>query len=828
MSFNCKCSPRSRLLASCSAFAGFLVLLGATPRVTQTAIAQESTADTSEQAADGGTDPAAKEAIELPVRLLDREPFDRITLNTENGNAVIETVLLDLPDRRVPDPKPDNGSLTLRRLSEPSIPYEVNWSEIEKVEFYETMLLAEAERLTAAAQFDEAFEYLAFLSSNYPQLPGLEVALQSHLWREASTAFAAGDRDQAWPALHALYLRNPQFPRLANAVQAVSDDMISLRLKQQNYAAARAMLNMLEQTFPNLPLGNIARWRGQFEADARAQLEKARAALAAGEYSEARAAVTHARSILPTIEGGEELWKEIQGTAPEIRVGVMQAAPAPDRSKALTWAAARIAGLVNPTLIKTVDFGAEGGVYASDWCAVSTSDDGLATTVQLSPSAAGRGLTPDVVALGLAEMASVGGEQAVDDFAALVDRIGIGDGQRVTIHWRRPHVRPESFLQVPLRRLAWHSRGSGLWFEPVGQPENTNEQRYERTGPPNSNEARFIVEQVFASDDAALEALLRGDVDVVDRVPPWQLERMQQAEGIIVKPYRLPTVHVLVPNVTNPIVEARDFRRAICYGVDADSIVRDILLAGAQQPGYRTLSGPFPAGASQSDPVGYAYNSSIAPRPYEPRLAALLANVARQAVAKREAEAKKAKQAAKDVVNEGAVEADAEGPQVEGAEAKADGQAAPQPLILAHSSDPLARLACQSIKIQLDGVGIPIKLLEVLDEAPAAGQKYDLLYAEVAVWEPVVDARRLFGRNGLTGRTGPLMALALDQVAKSENWNQARAQLNEIHRIAHHDLPVIPLWQTVNFFAHRQSIEGITETPVSLYQDLSQWRKLFE
>jgi tetratricopeptide (TPR) repeat protein len=799
--------------------------------LTHTASAQESTTDTSEQAPDEGNDSPANEAIELPVRLLDRDPFDRITLNAENDNAVIETVLLDLPDRRVPDPKPDSGSLTLRRLSEPSLPYEVNWSAIERVELYEMMLLAEAERLTAAAEFDEAFEYLAFLSSNYPQLPGLEAALQSHLWREASTAFAAGNRDQAWPALHALYLRNPQFPRLANAVQAVSDEMISLRLKQQNYAAARAMLNTLEQTFPKLLLENIARWRGQFEADARAQLEKARAALAAGKFSEARAAVTHARSILPTIEDGEELWKEIQGTAPEIRVGVMQAAPASDRSKALTWAAARIAGLVNPTLIKMIDFGAEGGVYASDWGAVSNSDDGLETTVQLSPSAAGRGLTPDVVALGLAEMGSVGGEQAVDDFAALVDRIGIGDGQSVTIHWRRPHVRPEAFLQVPLRQLAWHSGGSGLWFEPANQGQDSREQRYERTGPPIPDEARFIVEQVFASDDAALEALLRGEIDIVDRVPPWQLERMRQTEGIVIKPYRLPTVHVLVPNVTNPIVETRDFRRAICYGIDADSIVRDILLAGAQQPGYRTLSGPFPAGASQSDPVGYAYNSSIAPRPYEPRLAALLANVARQAVAKREAEAKKAKQASKEGVNEGAVEADAEGQQADipkGDDAKADGEAAPPPLILAHSSDPLARLACQSIKIQLDGVGIPIKLLELLGEAPAAGQKYDLLYAELAVWEPVVDARRLFGRHGLTVRTSSLMALALDQVAKSENWNEARAQLNEIHRIAHHDLPVIPLWQTVNFFAYRESIEGISETPVSLYQDLSQWRKSFE
>src|SRR5688500_6122517 len=123
-------------------------------------------------------------SLELEVRLLERDPFDRITLDEANGSAVIETVLLDFPERRVPNPFPESGELSIRRLSEPSIPYVISWSAIEKIDLYEQMLLAEAERLTAANNFAEAFEYLAFLTTNYPRLPGLEAALQSHLWRE--------------------------------------------------------------------------------------------------------------------------------------------------------------------------------------------------------------------------------------------------------------------------------------------------------------------------------------------------------------------------------------------------------------------------------------------------------------------------------------------------------------------------------------------------------------------------------------------------------------------------------------------------------------------
>jgi hypothetical protein len=34
---------------------------------------------------------------------------------------------------------------------------------------------------------------------------------------------------------------------------------------------------------------------------------------------------------------------------------------------------------------------------------------------------------------------------------------------------------------------------------------------------------------------------------------------------------------------------------------------------------------------------------------------------------------------------------------------------------------------------------------------------------------------------------------------------------------------MIPLWQTVNFFAYRESLRGIGETPVLLYQDIEAW-----
>jgi hypothetical protein len=784
--------------------------------------------------------PAVEEPTEVAGRLLDRPPFDRITLNAANGNAAIDTVLLDLPDRKLPNPLPKTGTLSIRRLSHPSIPYAVNWADIAKVELYEQMLLAEANRLTVAGNFAEAFDYLAFLATNYPQLEGLEQAMENHLWREASATYAAGKRDEAWPILQALYLRNPRFPRLINAVQAVSDEMVKERLKEHDFAAARKIIEELERTFRNLPLTNVANWRRQFQQDADAEMAKSRAALAEKKYSEARDAVTLARAILPTIAGGEELWKQIQSAAPEVRVGVAQfGAPAPF-GRTSDWAAARLGPLVNPRMVHMTDFGAEGGVYACSLGELRTSQDGLATTIRLSPEALNRGLSPDGLALQLVDMASIEGDHREPDFASLLEHVAVKDGRDVQIKWQRPYIRPEALLKVPLRWLTTADRSPGLWFDAEADQKHDNERRYQRTGNSNvaSGEPRFIVEQQFKDDEAAVAALTRGDIDVLDRVPPWHLARLKATEGITLSPYRLPTVHVLIPNFQNPLIGVREFRRALCYGIDSKNIVSDILLGGQEVAGFRPLTGPFPAGVSLTDPAGYAYNADLPPRPYEPRLAALLSLAARTSLVKQEAERKKAEEAArqKKLAEEKGLKPDAaKAPAAPAEEKKAkpanvepDQLPKMQPLVLAHSTDPLARLACQSIKLQLDQVGIPVKLAAYAGEAPPPKLKYDLLYAELAVFEPVADARGLLGPGGVAEHCSPLMSLALDDLPQAENWKQARAQLNDIHRIAHYDLPLIPLWQTVNYCAYRNYVAGVGEHPVTLYQNVSAWRKSFQ
>ena len=128
-----------------------------------------------------------------------------------------------------------------------------------------------------------------------------------------------------------------------------------------------------------------------------------------------------------------------------------------------------------------------------------------------------------------------------------------------------------------------------------------------------------------------------------------------------------------------------------------------------------------------------------------------------------------------------------------------------------------------------------------LDVTPACNgpetwhDRYDLVYVELAMWEPVVDARRLLGERGLLGRCDPYMTLALKRLeqpgeaeAKRVEWSRVADELKRIHRLAHDEVTVIPLWEITDHFAYRRDVEGVVEdgaSPVvSPYQYVEKWR----
>jgi hypothetical protein len=301
-----------------------------------------------------------------------------------------------------------------------------------------------------------------------------------------------------------------------------------------------------------------------------------------------------------------------------------------------------------------------------------------------------------------------------------------------------------------------------------------------------------IVERYFVKGSGALQALQRREIDVLDRVNPWDLGRAEDVEGVAVEPYSLPVVHCLIPNPARPFTARRAFRRALAYGIHREGIL-DHLLRGRALPGCQVVSAPFSPGVSPDDPLDYGYDHAIEPRAYEPHLAVALSRVALSEVA----EAMKERGIAVTEIPE---------------------------LVLAHPAHEIARTACASIRRQLRLVEIPVTLRELPAGMPAQiPDDVDLLYVELTICEPVVDAGRLLGESCISGGSTSFMSQALRQLDQATDWAEVATRLRYIHWLCQKEVAVLPLWQLIEHFAYQRTLKGVGSRPVSLYQNVEQW-----
>lgn len=122
--------------------------------------------------------------------------------------------------------------------------------------------------------------------------------------------------------------------------------------------------------------------------------------------------------------------------------------------------------------------------------------------------------------------------------------------------------------------------------------------RYKWAGaePPLDFQPREIQEVLYTNADSAVAALARGELEFIDRLFPADVRRVGNVKTVKTEPYALPIIHMLIPRSTHPIMDDREFRRALLYGINREAILKDEILGGLATPLDRVISGPFPAG----------------------------------------------------------------------------------------------------------------------------------------------------------------------------------------------------------------------------------------
>ncbi len=743
---------------------------------------------------------------ELAQRLYQQVPHDLVILNDEDQTS-LRVELLDFPDRRIPASPRPTAKLKLNLLDEPYGEYEVRWRDIAQIVLFEQLLLEEAASLVAEEKYDEAFDYYLYLRKNRPEIDGLEAALQQFLVAEARARLERGDHERARLLMIELLARNPDHPDLASTLGASTDALIEAHVSEGRYPIARRMLAELAGRFPQETV--VLRWQQRFADQAAEHVAAARAALTAGQLAQAHEAARRAVEIWPLLEDARNVVQEVHARYPVVSVGVGQLSAADTDSVWLAdWAARRTRRLVARGVAELRGIGSEGGQYASPWGTFESAELGRGLTLVVRPDAYwADGTTPLLaadVARRLLTMCRPGSDDYDRQLARVVEAIAVPDVDRLDIRLRRAHVRPEALLRAaqPIKPLpAVVSGATDIQFltsGPYGVASRSEDEMVFEVASGDAAGAgagpsRFV-ERRHRRSAHALQALQRGEVAIVDRINPWEIDQVAAKAELNVRAYSLPTIHCLIPNFDRPLSGSRSFRRAMVYAIDRQRILQTTLLQGREDPGSLVLSGPFVRGATFDDPRGYAYNTQVETRPFDPHMALTLAAV-------------------------GIAEAEA------AYQARGQELPDPLPLTMAHPADEIAQASCEVLAEYVSLLGVEVELVELSGPVTrAAVAEHDFVYTALALWEPVVDAWELLGPDGLANGASSYIELALRRLTEATDWPTARQRLLELHRLAHDDVAVIPLYQLTEHFAYHSRVSGMAGDRVSLYQDIESWR----
>jgi ABC-type transport system substrate-binding protein len=742
---------------------------------------------------------------ETPPRIIDDEAYDEIVLNDEE-NTVIKVRPLELEKRRPIDPKSKRKSekLIVRQIEDPTEDYEVKWGDIAEVRLFEYMVLEKARELVRQgkddkAKFDEVYDYFDFLKREYPKVEGLTAALGDYLYEDAGYWHRHEKYENAYALLNQLYEVDPQYARLPAALGATTQKLVEPYLAADDYPAARRLIGRLAKKFPQNPV--VTRFHEQWADEARQLIAAGRAQIAAGTAREAWDKAQRVLFVWPRLPEAKKFFDELYTAWPRIVVGVTAPVPPVEQPRLASWSARRDGRLLHRLLVEFIGAGAEGGEYACPFGQVERTDIGRRLIFRLKrdvkASADGTHLTGYDVARQLAALADARQPGFEPTWADLFGGVSVQDVYQVDVELRWSYVQPLALLETPVAPLKTGASPDSIGPYRLGEvkPGEAHFLADESYFASQAGEPKEIVERYLANSKDCWTALERGRVHLVDRLAPWEIERYRANGEFVVESYALPTIHCLAPNPERPFMQHRCYRRALAYGIDRELLLKHHVLRDQPLAGCSLVSGPFPIGSGFDDPLRYAYNAQVEQRPRNPRLAIALAQVALHDL--NEAAKKRGEPEIKECPK----------------------------IVLAHPANDIAREACKGIQRHIQSLKFTVELRELEPGISLpTDRNYDLLFLEISAQEPLVDAARLLGPDGILGQANPYMTLALVQLAKSTNWQEARQILGRIHQLAADDVAVIPLWQFPEHFAYHRSLKAVGAKPVLLYQNVESWQ----
>jgi peptide/nickel transport system substrate-binding protein len=775
-------------------------------------------------------------------------PLPAYTPKTDEGKAQVKGDTLKLSDqeaaRKAAEAKKDENpdELIIHLLEGEQKDFKVKRSSIKSVEYWEDILLAESDRLIGARNFPKAFEYLLAVQARNPNWKGLVDHFDKLLFEEGSWALAGNDRPKALRLLEDLQRRRPEYPGLAPKLAEAFAGEIEKAVADGAYAYGRKVLHDLGELAPDSTV--LADLRNRYLTRSR---DLAKQAEAARGY-ERLDLLARSLRVWPDQQGTPERFAEAFRELPTLDVGVVDV-PRPVAPWINSPASARVTPLLYlPLLVDETDDALLGKKAGQLVTGLELGDLGRRIEIQLRDdvrwSDDSRALSVIDVVRALSDRAQPRSPAYNARWADLLERIDATDVDRVTIRLTRSPLSPPRWLITPVgpAHAAWDgrvarddgripvgdgpfayrseavSKGAGEVELVAADRKGTGEQVVsvaeapaEPDGPAvnlplvpsfSSGSAQFrnaqaprlpvpkikrVREVHLADATAAMIALDRGEISLLEVVPHDRVEGLKANPEYHLGAYRQPSLHRLALDGRTPALKSRLLRRGITYAINRQTILEEVLLRRPIDEKNRPSDGPF---AVES----YANAPDVRPYDFNMLRAKMLV-----AGAKRELGTNRIR------------------------------------LTLEYPARFEAQISVGRIAEGLREAGLEIDLVErpesELEQALRAGRRFDLAYRVGRCDEPIYEVGALLcpgydappQSQGLAALASPRILQLLLQLEHAPEYATARELVTQIDRECRDELPIIPLWQLQDHYAWRDRLKGPAETADHLYQGIETW-----
>ncbi len=683
--------------------------------------------------------------------------------------------------------------------------FKVKRSSIQKVEYFEDLLLAESDRLLRVHDYDRAFECCLRARTRNPAWSRLDEHVNQVLFAEGSKALLDGDSERGLRLLRELLGRKRDYPGLLDQIAGAYGKRIERTIKLGLYARGRRVLHELEEVTSEH--ATVQKLRGLFIDRANEQMKAAAVATGPAQLD----GLVEALRIWPTLEGAEDRYVRAFAEYPTLDVGVSDVA-APLGPWMHTRADARLVRLLyRPILAADDEESRKGKSPFQLAAAVEFTDIGRHMMIRLRPSVlwsdGSRPASAVDVAHSLIERSDPHSPNFEARWADLLDRVKVRDDAQVEVTLNHAPLKGTNWLLMPVGpahagidgRVAALSQerilvSNGLYRCTLATDDRTELLRHDdpQAATTAGSEAvvpriRRLRERRLNSGQAAVTALRRGDVTMIDHVPPDQLVALRKAPEIRVGQYTRPVIHLLAMDGRNPALRSRSLRRGISYSVDRKTLLEETVLKHPPSDLDAPSDGPFPKGS-------FADASAVKPLGFDLLLAKMLIGAARK-----------------------------------------ERGGGPIKLTLEYPAISEVRVVVQKLAESFRIAGLEISTVELpesrLENELRSGRRFDLAYRVIRCEDPMFEAGPMLcpgydappAADTLASSTSPRILQLLLELERASDWATAKGLANQIDRESRDELPVIPLWQLADHYAWRDRLKGPGETADQLYQGIEKW-----